>query len=350
MSQTPETIFHSLLQDQTARVVMRNSDDYYPEIPASHAWHIFVNAYNALITRELNVLGDWDMWQTKGIRGWEGAHAAARAVSGGTIMITDALGEHDLELLKGMTARGTGGGEVVLRTTPGAVGKRGVWERYCDQNILFVGAEAGEAGVLGLFNMAEGDRHALIAPGDFEALKSKEFVVGSQQTGRIFGPIKTSERGLVMAEELVQVKLEPKGWDILTAYPVVSVSETSMAILGLRGKMTGAAAIVKQSITASSEGISVRATLRAVGKLGIWVSNDNATTKSARLSISTESQGDGKWADVEEKCIHGTPGCSGGKVTAKILTVDLLEVFEQRKLWTKENSLVDVEIEIGLNK
>lgn len=64
MSQAPQTLFHSLLQDKTPAVSHRNSDDFFPDVTDSNPWHIFVNAHNALLDRHLNVVPDWDMFQT----------------------------------------------------------------------------------------------------------------------------------------------------------------------------------------------------------------------------------------------------------------------------------------------
>lgn len=57
-------MFHSLLQDKTPKVMHRNSDDFFPDVTDSNPWHVFVNAHNALFDRHLNVVPDWDMFQT----------------------------------------------------------------------------------------------------------------------------------------------------------------------------------------------------------------------------------------------------------------------------------------------
>ncbi|KAI7197876.1 glycoside hydrolase [Hortaea werneckii] len=77
MSQAPQILFHSQLPTNKPRLLVRNSDDFFPEVAASHPWHIFCNAHNALFTQHLNVLPDWDMFQTS--HPWAGFHAAARA-------------------------------------------------------------------------------------------------------------------------------------------------------------------------------------------------------------------------------------------------------------------------------
>lgn len=58
MSQTPQMLFHSQLPRNKPRLLVRNSDDFFPDIDASHPWHIFCNAHNALLTQHLNVLPD----------------------------------------------------------------------------------------------------------------------------------------------------------------------------------------------------------------------------------------------------------------------------------------------------
>lgn len=64
MSQIPQISFHSFLQNKTSEILLRNSDDFFPEIPGSHPFHLFINAHNSLLTQHLNCIPDWDMFQT----------------------------------------------------------------------------------------------------------------------------------------------------------------------------------------------------------------------------------------------------------------------------------------------
>lgn len=77
----------------------RTSDDFYPEIPESHGEHIYKNAVNSLFTRDIT-LCDWDMFMTKHEFG--AFHAAARAVSGGPVYVTDKIGEHDFNVISAL--------------------------------------------------------------------------------------------------------------------------------------------------------------------------------------------------------------------------------------------------------
>ncbi|KAL8703164.1 MAG: hypothetical protein Q9201_003640 [Fulgogasparrea decipioides] len=61
MSQIPQILFHTQLPTNKPRLMVRNSDDFFPDVPSSHPFHIFTNALTSLLTSHLNVLPDWDM-------------------------------------------------------------------------------------------------------------------------------------------------------------------------------------------------------------------------------------------------------------------------------------------------
>lgn len=140
MSQAPQILFYSQLPQNTPAVLCRNSDDFFPEIPASHPWHVWTNAHNSLFTQHLNVLPDWDMFQT--VHDFSGFHAAARCVSGGPIYITDVPGQHDVDLISQMTGLTTHGKTVIFR--PSIVGRTiDQYVGYDDDRLLKVGAYHG---------------------------------------------------------------------------------------------------------------------------------------------------------------------------------------------------------------
>nr|XP_010317879.1 probable galactinol--sucrose galactosyltransferase 2 isoform X1 [Solanum lycopersicum]XP_010317880.1 probable galactinol--sucrose galactosyltransferase 2 isoform X1 [Solanum lycopersicum] len=80
---------------QTALV--RASDDYYPRDPASHTIHISSVCYNSLFLGEF-MQPDWDMFHS--LHHTAEYHAAARAVGGSPIYVSDKPGNHNFELLK----------------------------------------------------------------------------------------------------------------------------------------------------------------------------------------------------------------------------------------------------------
>ncbi|KAK4281875.1 hypothetical protein QN277_013321 [Acacia crassicarpa] len=80
---------------QTA--VARVSDDFYPRDPASHTIHISSVAYNTLFLGEF-MQPDWDMFHS--LHPAAEYHAAARAVGGCAIYVSDKPGNHNFELLR----------------------------------------------------------------------------------------------------------------------------------------------------------------------------------------------------------------------------------------------------------
>lgn len=84
--------------------VLRNSDDFFPEIASSHYWHVYTNFCCAQMTSNYNCALDFDMFQTKGLgENFSNLHAAARCLSGGPIYFTDKIFTHDIDLLKKIT-------------------------------------------------------------------------------------------------------------------------------------------------------------------------------------------------------------------------------------------------------
>jgi raffinose synthase len=81
----------------SASALARVSDDFYPANDASHTVHIANVAYNSVFMGEI-VLPDWDMFHSKNEAG--ALHAAARAVGGCPVYVSDAPGQHDFDLLR----------------------------------------------------------------------------------------------------------------------------------------------------------------------------------------------------------------------------------------------------------
>jgi hypothetical protein len=272
MSQTPQILFHSQLPQNKPAILVRNSDDFFPEIPASHPWHIFTNACNALFTQHLNLLPDWDMFQT--VHDYSGFHAAARCVSGGPIYITDIPGKHNLDLIAQMTGQTIRGKTVILRPN---VGKSlDAYVGYDDEVILKVGTYHGQAitgtSIIGLFNISERPLTELIPLGRFPGtVEAQLYIVRSHVTGLITDPIQ-----VVDPSALIVTSLSTRGYDILSAFPlrgfVRAENEETMWIanLGLIGKMTGAAAVVGTKMSMEKSGkIEIETSLKALGVLGM---------------------------------------------------------------------------------
>ncbi|XP_010272527.1 PREDICTED: probable galactinol--sucrose galactosyltransferase 1 [Nelumbo nucifera] len=86
----------SLYSSKQAAVI-RASDDFFPRDPASHTIHIASVAYNSIFLGEF-MQPDWDMFHS--LHPMAEFHAAARAVGGCAIYVSDKPGYHDFNLLK----------------------------------------------------------------------------------------------------------------------------------------------------------------------------------------------------------------------------------------------------------
>ncbi|CAI7586058.1 unnamed protein product [Penicillium viridicatum] len=336
-SMTPQIIFHSQMPTNKPTLPLRNSDDFFPGVVASHPWHVFCNAHNALFTRYLNVLPDWDMFQTS--HAYASFHAAARCVSGGPIYITDEPGKHDLTLLDQMTAPTVKGITVILR--PSVIGRTiDIYHDYNEGHVLRVGSYTGWAktgsGILGLFNIQSAEASSIVSLMDFPGIhdySEGQYIVRAHSSGKI------SHRMRPIRDSLVSIVLEPKGWEILTAYPTRSfkltgshgnnVSPTHVAVLGLLGKMTGAAAVVTSDISVVENGrLRVDVSLKALGTLGIYFSDlqDRSIERNFMVMI------------LGQPIPQNTVWKQGGE-NANVLAIDVLAAWKSMKLdsgWSNE--------------
>ncbi|KAE8344228.1 hypothetical protein BDV24DRAFT_172111 [Aspergillus arachidicola] len=350
MSMFPQAIFNSQLPTNKPTIPLRNSDDFFPEVPASHTWHVFCNAHNALLTRYLNVLPDWDMFQTS--HPYASFHAAARCVSGGPIHIADEPGHHNISLINEITALTTQGTTVILR--PSLVGR--TIDMYHDYNagqVLRVGTYTGWArtgrGILGLFNVSENRRTSLVSLQEFPGIHDDydtKYIVRSHTRGTITDLIQPIDRNALLG-----VVLEDKGWEILTAYPTQAFilkrnnsSDTSepnpthAAVLGLLGKMTGAAAIVSSDIYVEANGrLRFDISLKALGTLGIYISDLPGWSIENDFMVTILGY------PVPRKTVWK----EGDDEKSKVLAVDILTAWREKKLKPGWSNEVIVQVFLG---
>ncbi|PHH88807.1 hypothetical protein CDD83_7030 [Cordyceps sp. RAO-2017] len=276
MSQMPQALFHSQMPHNRPPLVVRNSDDFFPEIPASHPWHVWTNAHNSILTRLLNVLPDWDMFQT--VHDYSGFHAAARCVSGGPIYVTDVPGEHNMDLIGQMTGVTTQGRTVIFR--PSDIGRSVCpYAGFDDGLLLKVGSQHHATskhgiGILGVFNISPEPLLEIVPLSCFpDTSPSLDYVVRAHATGKLSMPTRAGQ-----PNSLLTVSLDTRGYEILCAYPLTAFASEKhkggwVANLGLVGKMTGCAAMSASNIHQDEKGVvSIETRLKALGVLGIYVS------------------------------------------------------------------------------
>ncbi|KAL8946476.1 MAG: hypothetical protein Q9222_007137, partial [Ikaeria aurantiellina] len=295
MSQIPQILFHTQLPTNKPRLMVRNSDDFFPDVPSSHPFHIFTNSFNALLTSHLNVLPDWDMFQTS--HPYSSFHASARCLSGGPIYITDTPGQHSLPLIHAMTAPTISSTTRILR--PNRLAKTiesDIYTGYDELRFLKLGVvHCGSTsdyvvGMLGVYNVSEQALAELVPLRDFDGVREGvRYVIRAYPSGEITAPMMLGE-----GMSVVNVALETKGWCILSAYPLLTApasspssspdtqekdkdaeKEPEFAILGLLPKFTSAAAVIGtpalKRLPNNKTHISV--TVKALGVLGVYISS-----------------------------------------------------------------------------
>lgn len=248
--------------------------DFFPDIPNSHPWHIFSNAHNALLTSHLNILPDWDMFQTA--HPYSSFHAAARCLSGGPVYITDEPEKHDLDLIDQITARTVGGRTVTLR--PSVLGKAiGNYNAYEEGRLLRLGTFSGGkrtgTGILGVFNVSTRILSEFVNLSEFPGVEDgEEYIIRAHNTGDISNVMRLNDKNSV-----VSVELAIKGWEILSSFPLHSfklkgsqyADGIKVAVLGLLGKMTGAAAVLNTEMRVDGNGrLLIESSIKALGVLG----------------------------------------------------------------------------------
>ncbi|CAK1354255.1 unnamed protein product [Cercospora beticola] len=328
MSQNPQNLFHTQLPRNKPLILSRNSDDFFPEVDASHPWHIFCNAHNSLLTQHLNVLPDWDMFQTS--HDWAGFHAAARCVSGGPIYFTDYPGKHDITLIKQMTAQTPRDKTIILR--PQIVGKAtNPYNAYQDLTLLKIRTYHGFAqtgtGILGIFNVSGRHLsefvHLSEFPGTDSASKEAEYVIGSFTSGKFTEPLKlhNTPKDGDAKPALVGIQLQAQSWEILTSYALQTFNLSSakkpvkVAMLGLVGKMTGSAAVTGYDVYVEDSGrLRTWISLKALGILGLWISDLEERTVSDNFIV----------------LIHGNPiPVECVKANGKVLEIDIERAWKE---------------------
>lgn len=341
MSQTPDILFYSQLPRNRPTILCRNSDDFFPDVPSSHPWHIWVNAHNSLFTQHLNILPDWDMFQT--VHDYSGLHAAARCVSGGPIYITDVPGQHNVDLINQMTGITPRGKTVIFR--PSVLGRSvNQYTDYNDEALLKVGCYNGRAvtgtPIMGVFNVSTRALTDIIPLEQFSGvLPSSHYVVRAHTTGLVTSPVRTD-----LSTSKLTVTLDVRGYEIFTAYPLSpfdsgSLGRVYVASLGLVRKMTGAAAIVSNRYDLQRNGrVFVDTSIKALGVLGIYVS------KLPQMDIEADFM-----ATIQGQVIP--PHTVAVSKTAKeVLEIDVEKAWNELGLKAGWGNEVEVKVYFSIDK
>ncbi|MDR0534156.1 MAG: alpha-galactosidase [Verrucomicrobiales bacterium] len=233
-------------------LVWRNTDDFIPKLKSGgQQEHIRANAINNLLTGTF-ALPDWDMFQSH--HRYAEFHAAARALSGGPVYISDRTGHENFE---------------VIRKVASADGR--VWR--CDRpalpcaDTIFVDSRksaallkihnrAGNIGLLGLFHCSDksGKIGGIFSPGDVPDVRGREFVADYQVSGRLEKLSRDEQSGVVLPR---------MGFEIVTLSPII---KSWLAPLGRTGRYVGATSLKQVIVHEDVAEISVHES----GEYRIW--------------------------------------------------------------------------------
>lgn len=220
----------------------RNSDDFFPKRAESHGKHLFQNALNAVWTHTVAV-PDWDMfWSAHPEAGF---HAAARALSGGPVYVSDEPGKQDGELLWSLL---DDCGMVLPVDRAGLPRIESLFQDPTRGDDLLVLTNATGHGHLlaGVFNCtpkpAENAKPAkplttTVYPTDIPEYEDGPVVAHFHRSGKV-ALLKSPEEG-------VEVTLGALEWEVVTFAPLIV---PGLAAIGLSTKLLAPAAIDKVSL------------------------------------------------------------------------------------------------------
>jgi raffinose synthase len=176
---------------------------------------------------------DWDMFQSA--HAWGAFHAAARALSGGPVYVSDKPGEHDFALLRKLVCSD---GSVPRCDEPG---RPTLDVLLCDptrEDVAFkIYNRSGPAGVVGAFNARVASAtspaptlRAELGPGDVPDLRGERFASYFHVSGRL---------EVLAPGERCEFLLEERRFELGTFAPIAG----GFAAIGLVDKFNSAATV-----------------------------------------------------------------------------------------------------------
>lgn len=250
MSNANET--HLMARDST---LLRTSIDFWPQRAETHGRHLCTNAFVSLWFGEF-ILPDWDMFQSG--HAWGSFHAAARAVSGSPVYVSDKPGQHDFSLLRrlvlpdGTVARCDG----PARPAPACL----FADATKETRPLKIFNLCGAAAVVGVFHCRHGTgrtapvQHARVTRADVPGLPAGRFATFAHASRVLRAP---------SIRPGVPLTLNPGGWEIVTLAP----EERGVAVVGLADMLNPAATITHRGWSSAT---TYTVALRASGRLLAW--------------------------------------------------------------------------------
>ncbi|KAF5183437.1 Stachyose synthase [Thalictrum thalictroides] len=291
MGQSTDSIYHS-----KRSAITRASDDYWPKNPKTQTLHIAAVSFNSIFLGEV-VVPDWDMFYSKHYAAE--FHAAARAVGGCGIYVSDKPGSHDFTILKRLVLPD---GSVLRAKYPGRPtrdclfidpvmdGKSllKIWNLNTLSGVLGVFNCQGAGGWPGLETNIQNDSNlelsGQISPDDIEYFKE---VSGDFWTGdcAVFS-FNTGSLTRLPKKGSLEISLKSLQCDVFTISPIkIYNQEVQFAPIGLVEMYNSGGAVEAVNFINNSSVSGININGRGSGSFGAYSSR-----KPKSCSVNSEEQ------------------------------------------------------------
>ena len=233
--------------------VARASEDFFPDRADSQTAHLINVAYNSLFVGEI-CLPDWDMFHSHGPAA--SLHAAARAIGGCPVYVSDAPGKHDPALLRKLVLPD---GSILRAQYPGRPTRDCLFANVAVDNVPLKiwNQNVGGSGVVGAFHVQgvewDFDTHenvrvvrdpvplvAHVKPYDVETLRHHPGPFGAWRHQS------ASMEFLPTGDSVMKTLLKPQEWEVATIVPLeVSQREIMWGPVGLVNMINSGGAIME---------------------------------------------------------------------------------------------------------
>ena len=234
--------------------LIRTSTDFWPNRPETHGLHLVTNAHVSLWFAGF-MHPDWDMFQSAHEAG--PYHAAARAISGAPVYVSDKPDGHNFDLINKLVLPD---GSVLRCSHPALPAKSSLFTDPLTQPVpLKIFNFNNYGAVLGLFHALYTPENPItisttVTPGEIPDLAGAEFVTWTHQK---------MEATALGAADAIDILLEPGGFELVTIVPVIQ----GVAPIGLLQMFNSAGAIVAVRSTNSG---TVEIEVKGEGQFAIW--------------------------------------------------------------------------------
>ncbi|KAJ1306273.1 hypothetical protein OPQ81_010976 [Rhizoctonia solani] len=341
MGMTPRVLLGEIgLCGKGVKRVVRNSDDYYPNEPDSHRYHVFTNTINGLLLNELDVQPDLDMFQTHPYVSPEGDihststgisqgsfHASFRVFGTGPVTITDVPYKSNPDILAKMV------GDCSPEASPSVVIQAStaftVLNDVFDPRIMWPGVGKGLKlyvdRTIGIWNVQSGDSKLVEFITTSDISQALGIPLNSLPAVVLYIQSSNPETERVMLRDVpnalhptapIRIELDPLGWATVGVVEVESLGDQSkLACPGLVDKYLALQGITETRVDREGAGWTYTIVSKCSGTLGLWITSSlsiqnaevNSVGENGDLGgtqgpeLETQDLGKAKWVTLKLK-------------------------------------------------